>query len=225
VKDATSKAERAGIRLGRLLAQLHDHKYYLECGCDSEEDYIHKVFPQSRAQYYKLLTIGSALASYPVHQLEEYGISKCQDLVRIQRHSGGVIPENWFLHAKADDRDTFRRRVREHVTGKALPAGPEEEYQVIHFKIHGDDIMIINEALRIAALESGSAKSDGYNLKNICADFLAGHNEEGARLKNRDGMNLLIISRCTENLTFGSPTCADRLISTVAAAVERAKER
>ena len=225
VKDATDKAEKAGIRLGRLLAQMHNGQYWIAKGCYSEEEYIQKYFPQSRAQYFRLRRTGSELMYLPLEQLEVLGSSKCEDLCRIKRHAGGQIPENWFLHAQCDDKDTFRRRVREQVSGRALPEAPQVEDSFLHFRIFGDDIQIIDRALHVAGLEAGSDKSSGYLLKLICADYLSGHNETGARLQDQDGINLIIIARCIENLSFRNGTCADRLISTVAAAVERAKER
>lgn len=223
VKDTTDKAECAGIRLGRLLAQLHAHKYWREKGCFSEEEYIEKYFPQSRAQYFRLRQIGSELMMLPLPELEKLGSSKCQDLCRIKRHSGGVIPESWMLHAGHDDKETFRRRVRSYISGRSLP-DPTVEDTFMTFRFFGDDITIINKALHIAALEAGSDKSTGYLMKLICADYLSGHNEEGSRLQDQDGMNLLIIARCISNLSFRGD-CADRLIGTVAAGVEKAKER
>jgi hypothetical protein len=223
VRDATDKAERAGIRMGRLLAQLHSGQYWMERGCSSEEEYIKKYFPQSRAQYFRMRRTGHELMSYPVEKLEELGSSKCEDLCRVRRHSGGLIPENWFLHAGADDKDTFRRRVRAYVTGHEL-ARPEVEDQFRTFRFFGDDIQILNRALHIASLETGSDKSDSYNLIMILKDYLSGHNERGARLQDQDGMLLLLIASCTESLSFKGD-CADRLIGTVASAVERAKER
>jgi hypothetical protein len=47
-------------------------------------------------------------------------------------------------------------------------------WEVIYFKLYKSQIPVVEQALETVALMLGSAKSRGYCLEMICADFLAG---------------------------------------------------
>lgn len=222
-KSAVTKAEKAGIRLARLVADVAANQYWIARGMISEKEYIEKTFPQSESQYYILKRIGTSLRLYPAQILEEIGVSKCQDLVRIQNHCG-QIGANWFIWAKTEKRDDFRKRVRAYV-GKALPAPREEEDRFITYKIWPEAAEVVTRAQELAALESGSDnKSHNYILRE--AEFCAGHNEEGSRI-NSGNLALKIIRCCILSLKRfheTDPTLLDRLIGVIRSAIEDLKE-
>jgi hypothetical protein len=213
-QEATEKAEKAGIRLARLIADVAANSYWLARNCQSEAQYIDEIFPQSRAQYYSLRRTGTLLRPYPVNLLESLGISKCQDLVRIHVHCGGVIPNNFFAWAQEESRDDFRHRVRCYV-GKALPAAPAEEDMMETFKIWKSAIPIFNKAFKIAGMEAGTDKSKSHLLILILADYLAGHNEDGPRVTENQ-FHMDMIAYHIENLNPDKDSsCIDRILSII----------
>jgi hypothetical protein len=48
-----------------------------------------------------------------------------------------------------------------------------EPWELIYFKIYKSRLPVVEKALETAGLMLGSAKSRGYCLEMICADFLA----------------------------------------------------
>jgi hypothetical protein len=221
-RSAVNKAEKAGIRLARLIADVAANKYWETRGISTEKEYIKSRFPQSESQYYILKRIGSSLRMYPAVLLEEIGISKCQDLVRIQNHCG-QIGANWFIWAKKERRDDFRKRVQIYV-GKCLPAPKEEEGQFVTYRIWTDAVPVISRAQELSSLESGSEnKSHNYILRE--AEFCAGHNEEGSRINS--GTLALQIIKCAilslRKFIKSDPSIIDRLIGVIRSAIEELK--
>jgi hypothetical protein len=218
-KNATVKAEKAGIRLSRLIADVALNQYWSARGIMSEKEYIAKTFPQSESQYYILKRIGSTLRVYPAEILEEIGVSKCQDLVRIHNHSG-QIGANWFIWAKTESRDVFRKRVRVYL-GKALPAPKENEDHFVTYKIWADAVPVVTRAQELSEMESGSdSKSHNYILRE--AEFCAGHNECESRI-NTPTLAFKII-RCAilslKKLIENDTTIIERLIGVIRHSIE-----
>jgi hypothetical protein len=212
-RDATKKFEKSGIHLARRIGKISENAYWTFRGYMSEGDYVRKTFPQSDSQYYILRRVGIALKSYPMDLLEEIGISKCQDLVRIHNFTNGIIDPNWFVLAKTLKRDEFRKKVSVSL-GKCLPAPSVEDGIIIHFKVWNDSIPVHNRAMEIAALLAGTNKSPSHLYNNIILpEFLSGYNEEGSALINENNFNLTLIRRAIKNLNEeGDPSVWDRLI-------------
>jgi hypothetical protein len=83
-------------------------------------------------------------------------------------------------------KEEFQRAVECHLTGKET-----EPWEIIYFKLYKSQLPVIERALETAGLMLGTAKSRGYCLEMICADFLA-----GANLENGDtGVLLLALDR------------------------------
>lgn len=227
-KSAMESTERADIRMSRLIATVASQTYWIVRGYAGEEEYIKATFPWTRGYYYNLKTIGTTLMPYPVQMLEQIGISKCRDLVRIHKHCGGVIPQNWFLHAMKETRDDFKQRVKEYVT-KCLPlprgAKEEDEGIVVSFKVWKSLIPVYNKAMEIAMLESGStSRSNAFG--NILGDYLSGHNEDGSRLKDQNQFNIDEIGRRIEDLNpLKDPTIYDRALGRIRSGFERLKAK
>lgn len=214
-KNASAKFERAGIRLSRLIADVSQQSYWMARGFKSEADYIAKTFPRSDSQYYIMRRVGMELREYPIEVLEEIGISKCQDLVRIKKKDGVIAP-NWFIWAKTESRDIFRRRVRAYL-GKALPPAEFEEDEIVHFRVWKDAKPVFNKAFEIGRRLAGNADSKSYVLNDIILpEFLSGFDEEGASLVTENNFHLMMIRRHIRHLKLQEdPTVFDRLIGDI----------
>lgn len=227
-KDASAKYEKGMMRLASLLLEAHRGAYWTFRGYDSEEEYIKETFPQSRSNYYTLISIAEHLLPlFPQHQLEEFGRSKCEDLVRIKKHCG-VVPANWSVHAAEDDKDTFRRRVRAFLSDACQEPGglaqidPKIEEQFISVRLFGDQIITVRRGLDVMGEMIGSDKSIGYRVELAFAYFLSGFNEDGVgHVEGKNGLLFLIIQGAIQQLDFNQIKCLDRLVGVVGAAVEK----
>ena len=222
-KNASAKFERAEIRLSRLIADVSQQSYWMIRGFKSEADYITKTFPHSESQYYIMRRVGIDLREYQIEILEEIGISKCQDLVRVKKKDGIIAP-NWFIWAKTESRDVFRKRVRAYV-GKALPPAEFEEDEIVHFRVWKDAKQVFNKAFEIGRRMAGNADSKSYVLNDIILpEFLSGFDEEGASLITENGFHLMMIRRHIRHLKFqNDPTVFDRLIGEVRTGISEHK--
>jgi hypothetical protein len=75
----------------------------------------------------------------------------------------------WLHKAQELPKDTFKREVERHLTGRET-----EAWEIIYFKLYKSQLPVVEQALETAALMLGTDKSRGYSLEMICADFLAG---------------------------------------------------
>jgi hypothetical protein len=82
-------------------------------------------------------------------------------------------------------KEEFKREVGRHLTGKET-----EPWEMLYFKVYKSQLPIFEQALETASLMLGGQKSRGYCLEMICADFLAGANQE-----NPDSSALLFAIR------------------------------
>lgn len=224
---AVKKFEKAGIRLARLISDIVAHGYWTARGYKSEVDYVKNTFPQSESQYYILRRIGTTLKDYPTAILEEIGISKCQDLVRIYNYCGGMIGPQWWVWAKNESRDEFRRRVRSFVT-KALPPAPNnDEDLIVHFKIWKEAIPIYNKSFEIAGILAGNTNSKSHLLCNfILPEWLSGMDEDGARLMGQNNFILTTIGKFIRSLDVeNDDSVLDRLIGEIRSAISDLKEK
>jgi hypothetical protein len=61
---------------------------------------------------------------------------------------------------------------------KELTGRETEPWEIIYFKLYKSQLPVLEQAIETAALMLGTDKSRGYCLEMICADFLAGANQE-----------------------------------------------
>ena len=222
--NAASKIERAGIRLSRFIADVSTKQYWIVRGYKSEAEYISKTFPNSDSQYSILRRVGIDLREYPIGILEEIGISKCQDLVRIKRKDG-IIDTNWFVIARTEKRDLFRKRVRAYV-GKSLPPAEFEEDKIVHFRVWKSAEQVFDRAFEVGKRLAGDVDSKSYVLNDIILpEFLSGFDEHGASLISENNFHLMMIKRHIKHLEFkNDPTVFDRLIGEVRSGMAEKKE-
>ncbi len=81
-----------------------------------------------------------------------------------------------------------------------LLTGASESSDLIYFKLCKSQILVIEQALEIAARMAGSDRSRRYRLELICADFLAG---AGLHLENEQEILLLGLRRIFHLLPSG----------------------
>jgi len=224
-KSETEKAaEGKMVRLSLLLLEAKRGAYWICRGYQDEDEWIRKAFPQSRAQYYRLLTIAENLANYPHDMLERIGLSKCGEIVRIKRHFG-YVPETLMVQAENEGRDQFQARVKQILTGQASLTAEKDECHFISFKLYGDAIATVHEALRIAGIKSGSDKSAGDMIDLICIDFLSGYSDDGSgHLQDRNGFLFPLVGRLIDQMDLKRDGAANRLVSMVVTRVEREKD-
>jgi hypothetical protein len=110
----------------------------------------------------------------PKQRLRQIGWSKAVEMVKVARRDGDQFDCATWLH-KAEElpKDEFKRRVEQHLTGKA-----SEPWKLMYFKVFKSPLPVIERALETASMMLGSDQSRGYVLEMICADFLAGANAE-----------------------------------------------
>ncbi len=219
LSQSVKETESGFMSLAFLMVEAKRGAYWTLRGYKSEHDYIQAVFPQSRSQYYRLIRIGTNLQRYDHKQLEKMGSSKAEDLVRIHIHHDGEVPKEWMKKAETLDKDTFRRAVRNYLDEKdedKKKQDPRVEDHFITFRIFGDGIDIVNQAFETIAKDAGSDKSLGALLILMCGNYLAGVTGIG-----RNSFLLSMIANFIQQLDFAEANTSERLIGTVAAAVDK----
>lgn len=201
-------------KISKLLVEAKRGAYWIERGFSNEDEYI-KTLPYSRAQYYNLLGIGQHLGFLPEETIADIGIKKAAALVRISKHSSSLTTE-WLEKAQSNTHKDFLKDVRAFFKGKDEEV--QEEIEWVRVKASKDQANIIREALNIASLSLGSEKSQAQQMEVICADFLAGHSENGeGRLDNRNGFIVSIIGRLARQL---DAEAISALVGTLANVIE-----
>jgi hypothetical protein len=233
-KSAFETAETCFIDLSFLLLRVKRGAFWTERNYHSEQEYIDKVFPQSRAQYYAFIRFATHLQGYDKKKLGKWGRSKCEDLVRLHVHFDGEVPQEWIHHLDNDNKDAFRRRVREYldaldrkeVTGDVSTEAsgpPETENTFITFKIFGNAIHTVNLALDTMKKIMGTDKSLGYLFENICANFNSQFAEDGktGHVMSKNAYILSTIEGLVCQLDLKIPDTSEMLIGIIAKGVEK----
>jgi len=182
-RKLVDKVDKSSMELAPLVYEVSTKGYWMCRGHKSETEYIEKVFGGSRTQYYVLKRVWGCLGHLPRQLLQDIGVSKCNELVKVHEHNAGTIEDHWIEDAKKETRDVFREIVRAHITNKLLPPPDPVGTEFITIKIFPDQRAIWKKAMEIMSLESGSDKSISYLVHLLCVEFLSGHNEEGPRLE------------------------------------------
>ena len=103
------------------------------------------------------------------------GWTKATELAKVARRDGQQFDcATWVHKAQELPKDAFKREVERHLTGRET-----EPWEMLYFKVYKSQLPVIEQALETAALMLGTEKSRGYCLEMICADFIAGANQEG----------------------------------------------
>lgn len=223
---AEQKIEKGMMHLALYLLEAKQNAYWVRRGFKDETEWIKKSFPQSRSQYYYLIGIAEKLGHYPHEMLEDLGVAKCTALARVQKHFQN-IPENYFLHAKAEDKDTFTRRVKSAISKDCSTETPDpkEEIHFRSYKFTGDQIFEIETAMRILRMELGTDKSDSYAIHMLCVEYLSGVRDDGlGRIQDRNAYIMQLIGRLYNQLDREQPGIYDRLISHFATWVEKGRD-
>lgn len=225
LKGYVKEAESGFMSLAFLLIQAKRGAYWTLRGHKTEHEYVQVTFPQSRAQYYRLIRIGTHLSGYDQSWLETLGSSKCEDLVRVHLNNDGTLPKEWKQHVETDDKDSFRRRVRGYLDGKDAsnndPNDPKIEDHFITFRIFGNGIHAVNTALETMGKIAGTDKSLGLLLEDICANFCSQFAEDGTgHVAGKNSFILSSVGGLVQQLDFSQPDTSQMLIGIVGQAIE-----
>ena len=162
------------VELGQYLCEVRSGQYWRVGNVTSFDEFLEKRFPESRRKAYYLMAIHENLTRVPKPRLREVGWSKATEMAKVARRDGKDFDcATWLHKAQELPKEEFKREVERHLTGKET-----EPWELLYFKVYKSQIPVIEEALETASLMLGSAKSRGYILEMICADFLAGANLE-----------------------------------------------
>jgi hypothetical protein len=232
---AVAQVDSCFLDLSFLLVEVKRGAYWTERGFNSEQEYIDKVFRQSRSQYYAFIRVGTNLIGYDRKKLKAWGRSKCEDLVRLHVHFNGEVPEEWFQHLDEDNKDSFRRRVRDYMDSIDGPkpareisdGNPDEKSKIetedtfITFKVFGNAIHTVNLALDTMKKIMGTDKSLGYLLENICANFNSQFTEDGTgHVMSKNAYILNTIEGLVRQLDLKIGNTSEMLIGIIAKGVE-----
>jgi hypothetical protein len=176
-KLSEHKRDEHFIELGQYLCEVRAGQYWRLDDLKSFDEFLEKRFPESRRKAYYLMTIHETLTKVPKRQLREVGWSKAVELAKVARRDREEFDcATWLHKARELPKEEFKREVETHMTGRVT-----EPWEIIYFKLFKTQLPVVEQALETAALMLGTAKSRGYCLEMICADFLA-----GANLENQD---------------------------------------
>jgi hypothetical protein len=162
------------VDLGRYLCEVRAGQYWRLDNLRSFDEFLERKFPESRRKAYYLMTIHEHLPRIAKPDLKQVGWTKATELVKVARRDRDQFDcATWVHKAREMPKEEFKREVERHLTGQET-----EPWEIIYFKLYKSQLPVIEQALETAGLMLGSAKSRGYCLEMICADFLAGANLE-----------------------------------------------
>jgi hypothetical protein len=163
------------VELGRYLCEVRAGQYWRLENLKSFDEFLERRFPESRRKAYYLMSIHEHLPPQVRRELKQVGWTKGVELAKVARSDGQRFESATWLHkAKSLPKESFKREVEHHLTGKEA-----EPSELIYFKVYKSQVAVIEQAIETAALMLGSDKSRGYCLEMICADFLAGASLDG----------------------------------------------
>jgi hypothetical protein len=182
--EGRKEAERdtRWVELGRYLCEVRAGQYWRLEKLKCFDEFLERRFPESRRKAYYLMSIHEHLPPQARKELKEVGWTKGLELAKLARRDGQLFDcATWLHKARQMPKEDFKKEVERELTGKE-----SEPWEIIYFKLYQSQMPIIERAIETAALMLGSARSRGYCLEMICADFLA-----GANLDNEDPATLL----------------------------------
>jgi len=227
---AVSQAEVCFIDVSFLLVKAKQGAYWIERGLQSEQEYIEKVFPQSRAQYYTFIRFGTYLSAFDRNKLKSWGRAKCEDLVRLVRHFDGEVPPEWMEALEQDSKDVFRQKVKEFfeaLDGKDVrerkQLGDEHvENEYVTIKLFGNGIHTYRLAIETGQKMVGSDKSDSHVIEMILANFLSQFAEDGTgHVMGKNAFILSSVEGLVKQLDLNVPDTSEMLIGIVAKGIEQ----
>jgi hypothetical protein len=160
------------VELGKYLCEIRAGQYWRLENLHSFDEFLERRFPGSRRKAFYLMSIFEVLGPQVRRELQEIGWTKARELAKLARAEGQHFDcAPWVHKARILPREEFQQEVE-----KALNGRETEPWEILCFKFYKSQIPVIERAIETAALLLGSAKSRGYCLETICADFLAGAN-------------------------------------------------
>jgi hypothetical protein len=162
------------VELGRYLCEVRAGQYWRLESLKSFDELLEKRFPGSRRKAYYLMSIHEYLPPQARKQLKEVGWTKGLELAKLAKRDRQHFDcATWLHRAREMPKEQFKQAVEKELTGRET-----EPWEIVYFKLYQSQIPVIDRAIETASLMLGSNKSRGYCLEMICADFLAGANQE-----------------------------------------------
>src|SRR5205085_7689623 len=162
-RRSESERDTRFVELGRYLCEVRAGQYWRFEALKSFDDFLERRFPESRRKAYYLMSIHEHLPPQVRRELKLVGWTKGIELAKVARSDGQRFQSATWLHkAKSLQKETFKREVEQHLTGK-----DSEPSELIYFNVYKSQLPIIEQALEAAALMLGSEKSRGYCLEMI----------------------------------------------------------
>jgi hypothetical protein len=162
------------VELGRYLCEVRAGQYWRLEDLKSFDELLERRFPGSRRKAYYLMSIHEYLPPQARKQLKEVGWTKGLELAKLAKRDGQHFDcATWLHRAQELPKEQFKQAVEKELTG-----GETEPWEIVYFKLYQSQIPVIDRAIETASMMLGSNKSRGYCLEMICADFLAGANQE-----------------------------------------------
>jgi hypothetical protein len=173
--DAKVERERdvRFLALGQSLCEIRSRQYWRAEGLKSFDEFLEKRFHGSRRRAYYLMSIQERLPKQTHPRLPSIGWSKSIELAKVaRRHGKRFDSEKWLRRAQELPKERFKQAVEKELSGR------DEHYEMVTFKLYDSQLHVVEQALESAAMLLGSDRSRGYCLEMICADFLAGSNQQ-----------------------------------------------
>ena len=162
------------VELGRYLCEVRAGQYWRLENVTSFDKFLEKRFPDSRRKAYYLMSIHEHLPPQARKELKRVGWGKGIELAKLARRDRQNFDcATWLHKAREMSKEDFQQAVERELTGKITAP-----WQIVYFKLYESQMPVIERAIETAALMLGSDRSRGYCLEMICADFLAGANQD-----------------------------------------------
>ena len=162
------------VELGRYLCEVRAGQYWRLENLKSFDELLERRFPGSRRKAYYLMSIHEHLPPQARKQLKEVGWTKGLELAKLAKRDRQHFDcATWLHKAREMPKEQFKQEVEKELTGRET-----EPWEIVYFKLYKSQIPVVERAIETAALMLGTDKSRGYCLEMICADFLAGANQE-----------------------------------------------
>jgi hypothetical protein len=192
--EMRDKADKKLVRLSNLVATVSELKLFREWkhpktgkNYKTFDSWLGAEVRESRSSVYRFIGVRQYLKSLPDSKLEEIGIMRCFELVKIAREQPTMLPRFLKEIEKNPQLEvvTLKAMVSNTLAGGEFDSG---EYESIEFVVKKEDAPYVHKALAVMQAVEAVANPDapsgrGVHLVSLCQEYLSGR-EQVAILKN-----------------------------------------
>jgi len=188
LRSMRSRGERKIVRLANLVATVQTKKLYKMWRDPSTRkayttfgSWMHAEIQESRASVYRFIGVREHLKEIPNETLEEFGSTKCFELVKVAREKPAMLPH--FVKALKKNPEiplyTLQQQVTNTLAGAHMDSG---RYERFDFAVRVEEAITITKALAVmqaieAVQNPETAAGRGIHLVSICEEYLSGNKE------------------------------------------------